>query len=220
MKKVTKNIFRGLVVLFILMALVILSCYLLVDWKTSGRTFDSVADVPQHEYGLLLGTSPVTRQGVHNFYFDNRIQSAIELYKAGKIKKIIASGGDYRVDESGRPRKYGCDELRAMRDSLVKHGVPEQSIILDYDGTRTLNSIVKAKDVYGLDSCIIISQQYHNERAICLADHFGIKAVGYNAASSHVRKSRLKNQARELFARVKMYLDLAIDPKPVFDNGR
>lgn len=196
----------------------IIGCYLSVDYNAHGRTFDNVTDVPEHEYGLLLGTSPITPQGAHNFYFDNRIKAAVELYKAGKVKKIIASGGNYWYDENGNTRENGCNELRSMQDSLVKYGVPRDAIILDYDGTRTLNSIVKMKDVYKIDSCVIISQQYHNERAIKQADHYGLKAVGYNAAPSHIRRNRIKNQARELLARVKLYLDLWLGSKPNFDS--
>ena len=160
--KVNKLMLRPSVTSTIVAVLLIAVIYGVVSYNSLGRTFDNVADVPAHEYGLLLGTSPITPGGARNFYFNNRIKATVELYKAGKIKRIIASGGDYWLDENGEPRKNGCNELRSMRDSLVKYGVPWDAISLDYDGTRTLNSIVKAKDVYGLDSCIIISQQYHN----------------------------------------------------------
>lgn len=81
-------------------------CYVVVSANASGRIFDNVDYVPEHEYGLLLGTSPITSQGAHNYYFDNRIKAAAELYHAGKVRKIIASGGDY----SGKQRN-GCNEL-------------------------------------------------------------------------------------------------------------
>lgn len=213
-----RKILYIIIALIAILVAVILGCYLSVDYNANGRTFDNVADVPKHEYGLLLGTSPITHQGAHNFYFDNRIKAAVELYKTGKVKKIIASGGNYWYDENGNPVKNGCNELRSMQDSLVKYGVPRENIILDYDGTRTLNSIVKTKEVYGVDSCVIISQQYHNERAIKQADHYGLRAVGYNAAPSHIRRNRIKNQARELLARVKLYLDLWFGSKPKFDS--
>lgn len=178
-------------------------CYAIVSWNAAGRTFDNVEDIPDREYGLLLATSPITRNGAHNFYFDNRIKAADELYKAGKIKYIIASGGDY-----SRSQKFGCNEHKAISDSLVARGIPVERILLDYDDTRTLNSIVKAKETYGLDSLTLISQRYHNERAIYLADRDGLHAIGYNAASSPIRRSRIKNIAREFLARVKMFIDL------------
>lgn len=169
----------GVLTLMVICTL-IACCYITVVVNASGSTFDNVDDVAVHEYGLLLATSPITPQGAHNFYFDNRIKSTVELYQAGKIKLIIASGGNYRFDKEGKPTKYGCDEPRAIKDSLVARGVPAEAIILDYDGTRTLNSIVKAKQVYGLDSVILISQKYHNERAIWQADHYGLKVAWFS----------------------------------------
>lgn len=178
-------------------------CYALVSWNASGRTYDNVGDIPHNKYALLLATSPITPRGTHNFYFDNRIKATVDLYKAGKVDYIIASGGDYTKDH-----KFGCDEPAAIRDSLVIHGIPEDRIILDYDGTRTLNSIVKARQVYKLDSVTLISQKYHNERAIYLSDKNDIYAIGYNAAPSHIRRTRIKNTFREIFARPKMFIDV------------
>lgn len=189
--------------------LIILTCYLLVVANASGRTFDRVADIPRNRVALLLATSPVTPGGAHNFYFDNRIIAADSLYRAGKIDIIIASGGDYT-----RSHRYGCDEPAAIRDSLVARGIPAGKIILDYEGTRTLNSIVKAARVYGVDSLTLISQKYHNERAIWLADRYGIRAVGYNALHSPILRNRIRNTLREYPARVKMFLDIATGCQP------
>ena len=186
-------------------------CYGLVTWIASGRIYDDVKDIPHNKYALLLATSPITPGGAHNFYFDNRIKATEELYKAGKVDYIIASGGDYTNDH-----KFGCDEPAAIRDSLVARGIPEDRIILDYDGTRTLNSIIKAKQVYKLDSVTLISQKYHNERAIYLSDKNGIYAIGYNAAPSHIRRNRIKNTVREIFARPKMFLDFVLIDSPEF----
>jgi SanA protein len=169
------------------------------------KTFDDVDNVPHREYGLLLATSPITPTGAHNFYFDNRIKATDELYKAGKIDYIIASGGDYT-----KTQKIGCDEPAAIRDSLMARGIPAGRIILDYEGVRTVNSVVKAKEAYGVDSILIISQKEHNQRAIYLAEHYGLDAVGYNARPSHIRRNRIKNNIRECFARVKMFLDVWI----------
>lgn len=184
-------------------------CYCIVSWNASGRTYDNVKEIPHNKYALLLATSPITPEGAHNFSFDNRIKATDDLYKAGKIDYIIASGGDYTKDQ-----KSGCDEPAAIRDSLVARGIPEDRIILDYEGTRTLNSIVKAKQVFHLDSVTLISQKYHNERAIYLSDKNGIYAIGYNAEPSQIRLKRIKNFIREIFARPKMFLDILIGEKP------
>ena len=202
MKKREKRI--GLIAIgFVSVLLVIISCHCIVVWNASGETYDNVSDIPHNKVGLLLATSPITPGGAHNYYFENRIKAADELYKAGKIDFIIASGGDYTQSQ-----KNGCDEPGAIRDSLVARGVPIEQIILDYEGTRTLNSIAKAKQVYGLDSLMLISQKYHNERAIYIADQYDIHAIGYNAEPSPIRRNRIKNTLREYLARVKMFIDL------------
>lgn len=198
---------KGMIVLGIGVAAIVL-LLLICDWivvgNASGRTFDNASDVPHRPYGILLATSPVTKTGAHNYTFDNRIIAADQLFKAGKIDTLIASGGDYTGKE-----KYGCDEPRAIRDSLVKRGVDAGRIILDYDGTRTLKSIINAKETFSLDTVILISQKSHNERAIYLADSKDVYAVGFNADSSPFLTTRIKLGAREYLARVKMFLDLA-----------
>ena len=118
----------------------ILSCYILVYANAKGKTFNDVQSIPYNEVGLLLGTSPITTNGEHNYYFDERIKAAAMLYHSGKIRRIIASGGDYSSNG-------GCNELIVMRDSLIKQGIPDSLISLDYQGTRTLRSIIKVKDL-------------------------------------------------------------------------
>lgn len=207
-KIIKGTIFAFIIVLIAIIAIVI-TCNQLVVGNASGRTYDSVDSIPHNRVGLLLATSPKTPRGARNFYFDNRIKAAVELYEAGKIEVIIASGGDYTDTQ-----KNGCDEPKAIRDSLIKYGVSPYRIELDYEGTRTLNSIAKLRETYGIDSVTLISQKYHNDRAIYLADKFGIKATGYNAAPSPIRRNRIKNSIREYLARPKMFLDFILGVKP------
>lgn len=180
----------------------VIACYTIISINANDKTYDSIKAISYNKVGLLLGTSPITPQGEHNYYFDNRIKATAGLYHNGRISHIIASGGDYS------DRENGYNELTAMRDSLVVHGVPNSIITLDYQGIRTLNSIVKAKAVYGLDSLTIISQKYHNERAIWLAEHYGLHAIAYNAPTPDITNKRIKNISREFLARVKMFLDV------------
>lgn len=193
--------------------LLVVSCNLIVAWDSNGKIYDSVSQIPHNRVGLLLATSPITPGGAHNFYFDNRIKAADELYKAGKIDYIIASGGDYT-----KTQKIGCDEPKSILDSLVARGVPAYRIILDYEGTTTRNSIYKAGQIYDLDSMTIISQKDHNERAIFLAGLCQIKAVGYNAAPSHIRRNRIKNTLREYLARVKMFGTIIFATTPSYQE--
>lgn len=192
------------IILLCVMILLIGVSYALVLTNSRGRVYDSVDEIPHRNYGLLLGTSPVTPWGGHNYYFDRRIDATVNLFNNKKIDKIIASGGDYR-----NQGEYGCDELASMRDSLVKRGVPVDAIILDYQGTRTRNSIIKTREI--TDSVTIISQKYHNERALYIADHYSLNAIAYNAKMPQTLKFKVKNLARESLARVKMFWELAID---------
>lgn len=179
-------------------------CDITVSRHASGKTYDNADNIPRRKVGLILGTSPVsTWNGRRNYYFDHRIKAGAELYKAGKVDWLVVSGGDYRNTENG------YDEPVAMRDSLMKQGVDSTRIILDYDGTRTLNSIAKIRDVYCLDSIIIISQEYHNERALFQAQHLGIDAIGFNAKTPGRRTSWWRNRGREVLARVKLFIDIA-----------
>lgn len=210
MRKHKRNIIQLIIIGAACILLLNVVWYFIVVWNATGRTYDKVEDVPHNKVGLLLATSPITPSGAHNFYFDNRLKATEEMYKAGKIDFIIASGGDYT-----QTQKNGCDEPHAILDSLVAHNIPADRIILDYDGTRTFNSIAKAVEVYDLDSLTLISQKYHNERAIYIADSYGIYAIGYNAEPSPIRCSRIKNSLREFMARPKMLLDiLSVIEKP------
>ena len=182
-------------------------CNGLVKGYARDKTFDTTEAIPHRTVGLLLGTAPITPQGAHNYYFDYRIEAAAQLFEAGKIDYILVSGDNHDRD---------YDEPTCMRDSLVAHGVPADRIVLDYAGFRTLDSIVRAKEIFGQDSLTVISQKFHNERAIYLAKHFGMSAVGYNARDVARRAKYIKIHGREYLARVKMFLDFFTDKQPRF----
>ena len=197
---------------FILLLIII--CNAFVIWNANGRTYDNPNEIPSHQLGLLLGTSPITPKGIHNGSFDNRIKAATELYKAGKIKKLIVSGGDYSQTE-----KYGCDEPKAMRDSLISNGVNPEDIFMDYEGLTTIKSLAKLKKYYSYpDTITIISQGYHNQRAIAMADKLGLPAVAYSAEVPPSRFYKIKNYGREALARVKMLYTLYILSHPTSDS--
>ena len=192
------------IVIIVGLVAIIAMCDIFVAWNASGKTYEDVDSIPHRKVGLILGTSPIsTWTGRRNYYFDHRIKAGAELYKAGKVDWLVVSGGDYRNTENG------YDEPVAMRDSLMKQGVDSTRIILDYDGTRTLNSIAKMRDVYCQDSITIISQEYHNERALYLAKHLGIDAIAFNAKTPGQHTSWWRNRGREVLARVKLFIDVA-----------
>lgn len=182
-------------------------CYCFVEIVSKGKTFASTARMPKNKVGLLLGTSPVSSYTKKaNPYYYYRIDAAVKLYKSGKIDRILISG-----DNS--TKTYSEPDM--MKNDLVKRGVPSNYIYLDFAGFRTLDSVVRAKKVFKLNEFTIISQEFHNERAICLAQWYGIKAIGYNARDISKRKG-IMVQIREIFARVKLVLDMIVNKQPRF----
>lgn len=190
----------------ILCIISIIVCDRTIKKHTVSKVYTEVGIIPVNKVGLVLGTSPKLKNGNNNLYFDYRILAAVELYKAGKIKYILISGDNRRED---------YNEPEEMKKTLMQKGIPEKSIYLDYAGFRTLDSVIRAKEVFGQNRLTIISQRFHNERAIYLAEKNGINAIGYNAKDVNAY-SGLKTNIRELFARVKMFIDLATDKQPHF----
>lgn len=180
-----------------------LICNQIVVNNAEGKVFSDIDSIKYNKVGLLLGTTPQARfDRITNYFFIYRIDAAEQLYKAGKIELILISGDDNSLD--------GVNETECMRDSLVARGVSANAIILDGKGYRTLNSIVNANKVYGLKSFTIISQKFHNERAIYQAEHLGLDVENiqaYNAKEPKSARAYLTT-IREYFARVKMFLDL------------
>lgn len=167
------------------------------------KVFDDCVDVPEMEVALLLGTTPQTRIGhMTNSFFIYRINAAEQLYRHGKVKMILISGDENSLD--------GINEVECMRDSLVARGVPSEAIFLDGKGFSTFDSVVRATKVFGYQRYIVVSQRFHNERAIYLAEHLGLGThgiIGVNAMSPTTLMSK-KTYAREYLARVKVFLDI------------
>ena len=162
------------------------------------RLFSDPTELPYNEYGLVLGTSKDGRHGL-NPYFVKRLDAAVTLYENKKIKKIIVSGDNHIVT---------YNETQDMTDYLIARGIPETAIIKDYAGFRTLDSVVRSKLVFGCDSITIISQRIHNERALYIARHYDLEAVGFNAQD--VNSTRNYTHAREFFAKCWVFVDLYI----------
>ena len=189
-----------------LVVLLVVVCDLRVSGFARGRRYSDLASVPHRHAALLLGTSSNLRNGHSNPYFKYRIDAATALLEAGKVDKILVSGDN---------RHISYNEPQQMRKALLSRGVPDSLIVLDYAGFRTLDSVVRAREVFGQSSFIVVSQRFHNERAVYLAAMHGIDAVGFNA--SDVRTLRaLKTHVREWLARVKVFIDLATHRGPHF----
>lgn len=187
-------------------ALILFSCNKIIKKATKNRTYWSIQNIPKNRVGLVLGTSNKLVGGGSNPYYTNRIKATLELYNAGKIDYVLVSG------DNGS--QY-YNEPHVFKTDLVKGGIPAERIFLDYAGFRTLDSMVRAKAIFGLDHVTIISQKFHNERAIYLAEKKGLHAIGFNADGISLNQG-LKVQIREYFARVKVFIDLALNTQPKF----
>ncbi|KGK31865.1 vancomycin high temperature exclusion protein [Cellulophaga sp. E6(2014)] len=201
-----KRILKVIAVCILLFFAILLSCNYIIDVSTEGETYTSVEKIPANRVGLILGTAKKLVSGQPNPYYTHRITATIALYKANKIKFVLVSGDNGSI--------Y-YNEPKAIKKDLVKGGIPEDKIFLDYAGFRTLDSMMRAKHIFGLTSVTVISQEFHNDRAIYLAHKKGLKAIGFNAKDI-TGKNGFKVQIREYFARVKVFLDLLTNKQPKF----
>jgi SanA protein len=160
---------------------------------TNGRTYTRISKIPPRETALVLGTSPKMKSGVSNPYFTSRMDATALLYHHGKIKKIIVSG----------EKSPGYDEPFAMKNYLVyQEGVPESIIIEDPKGFKTQSSISNCKNIYQQNDVIIVSQGFHNLRALFYARNNDMNALGFDAQDVLSNQSYYRNQSREFLARV------------------
>ena len=197
LRQAAKRLWRVALVLTLVGTGVVAYANITAVWASRGRLFDEVEALPKTRVGLVFGTSARV-EGRENLYFRYRIDAAEKVWKAGKLEVLIVSG-----DNSS---KY-YNEPGKMKLALIERGIPAERIVCDFAGLRTLDSVVRAKEIFGLDSIVFISQRFQNERAIYLAQANGINAIGFNARNveSH---AGLKTKVREIGARVLMWLDV------------
>lgn len=203
--RILKNIYRLFVSSIELGVLLIILANAWVFALTNGRTYTKISKIPPREVALVLGTSPKMRSGISNPYFTKRMDAAALLYHHGKIKKIIVSG----------EKSKGYNEPAAMKNYLVyEEGVPEEIIIEDPKGFNTYKSILRCKNVYKSKHVIIVSQGFHNLRALFFARNNNMNALGFDAQDVNKPESYYRNQLREVFARVAavVYYILGISP--------
>jgi SanA protein len=167
----------------------------------SKQIFTDAAKLPFNEVGLVLGTSKFGGDGVSsNPFFEGRMNTAAQLFKAGKVRHLLVSGDNDR-------KAY--DEPSWMRDALIARGVPTEAITLDYAGFRTLDSVVRAKAVFGLKSFTIITDDFHEPRSVFLARSRGLDVVGFPSEPVPWVRSK-KARTRELLSRVRACLDVYV----------
>lgn len=168
--------------------------------STEEKVYFDLSKLPDHRIALVLGTSHKLVNGGDNPFFHNRIDVAAHLYKVGKINHFILSGDN-------RSKFY--NEPLEMKKALIKQGVPESAITLDYAGLRTLDSVVRSKEIFGQSKITIITQPFHCYRALFISDYYDIDAVAMVAEDPSMDHS-FKIMVREYFARTKAVLDLYV----------
>lgn len=202
-----KKILLILIISSFTLLLLILSGNLLVVKSSSQQVYHSLDEIPPKNIGLVLGTSRYLQNGNRNMFFYNRIFAAVELYKKGKIKHILLSGDN---------RTIYYNEPRDMYNVLREMGIPKNAITLDYAGLRTLDSVVRCKEIFGQTSVTIITQQFHAYRAAYIANAHGLKANCY-VADTPGNVNTKKVIYREYMARIKAIIDIyLLNAKPKF----
>lgn len=167
---------------------------------TRGRIFRSVDSIPNHDVALVLGTGKTTRRGNPNLHFNQRIDAAVALYQSGKVRHLLVSGDNHLA---------GYDEPTDMRDALAAAGVPTNAITCDYAGFRTLDSVVRAKTVFGLEQFTIVTEEFHCPRALWIARQHSLDAIAFAAPDLSARWSA-RVKVRESLARVWCAFDLYV----------
>lgn len=183
--------------------------YHYVEQTSHPHIYQTLADVPTDQTILLLGTSPTLADGRGNLFYIYRIQAVVDLRKVGKISHILISGDN---------RHHDYNEPEAMQQSLIDAGIPANIIELDYAWFRTLDSVVRARDVFGQDDLLVVSQTFHIKRAITIGRQKSIQTTGYAARDVSTRIAP-RVYLREILARMWMTLDLYIlHTKPHFPS--
>jgi SanA protein len=175
--------------------------------NSKDHIYHNIQNIPKKNVALVLGTSKYISNGKENPYFTNRMNTAASLFRSNKINYILVSGDNSEI--------YYNEPIN-MKKELIKRGIPDSIIYLDYAGFRTLDAVIRAKEIFNQDEFIIVSQKFHNERAVYIARKKGINAIAINADDIEVIEG-MKTRIRELFARVKVFIDIyIINKQPKF----
>ena len=194
LKYISITFFTALAVLLI----ILVGSYEYISYSTRDQITHDIQEIEPTKAALVLGTSKYVVGGGINRFFKYRMEAAKRLYDDGKIRFIIVSGDNSAME---------YNETRDMKNYLVHLGVPESAIVEDFAGFSTLDSVIRAKEVFGQKNIIIVSQPFHNERALFIAKHHDMNAIGYNAQAVRIKNS-MKTHFREYLARVKCLLDV------------
>jgi len=207
--RMLKWVIKFSVAVAFLVALVTLICNWWVVYNTRDQTYFSIDKLPANDVGLVLGTSKFVASGKENLFFRYRMEASARLWKAGKVKFLILSGNN--------DSEY-YNEPADMQRALIKLGVPASIMTLDYAGYRTFDSVVRCKEVFNQEKITIISQNFHNARALFIGNKEGMQAVAF-AAQDVPDGYSFRTLVREYLARPYAVLDVfLLRPQPKTDN--
>lgn len=192
------NIKRTVIYLFLSALFIIYVSQEIVIQQTQNQIYTDIEEIPFRDFALVLGAKKDGLNGL-NPYFKYRMDATIALYEAKKISKVIVSGDNHTAD---------YNETESMATYLLAAGIPASAILKDYAGFRTLDSVVRAKKVFDCQNITIVSQRFHNERALFIANYYGLNAIAYCAKD--VKSSRNYTHAREYFAKCLVIFDLYV----------
>ena len=188
---------------------VLLTPKLITSLPAWNRT-QSVEDIPPDSVAIVFGAG-LWRDGSPTPVLRDRVMTAAKLFFEGKVDKLLMSG-DNRFDDYNEPA--------AMRDYAMRLGVPEAAIVLDYAGRRTYDTCYRARDIFGLDSAILVTQGFHLPRALYTCNALGVEASGVAAdMRTYRRLSMAYWHTRETIATIRAILDVhVLQPLPVLGN--
>ncbi|GAB3956940.1 hypothetical protein GCM10028805_48230 [Spirosoma harenae] len=208
--RVAKWLIKALIVLSFLGATVVLVCNWWVVYNTRNQIYFDINELPANDYGLVLGTSKFVRTGKENLFFRYRMEATARLWKEGKVKYLILSGNN--------DSEY-YNEPADMKRALTKLGVPVSAMLPDYAGYRTFDSVVRCKGYFKQEKITIISQNFHNARALYIGNHEGMEAIAF-AAQDVPDGYSWRTLIREYLARPAALLDIYVfRPEPEKGNA-
>lgn len=169
------KLFKRIILILAIIAATGIVTLLSINWYvnsfTSKRLYRSIAEVPASDtprIAIVFGAG-VRSDGQPKDALYDRIATAVDLYKAGKVKKLLMTGDN-------PSEQY--DEPTAMKTTAIDMGMPEQDIVLDFAGRRTYDSCYRAKEIFEVKSAILVTQEFHQARSLYLCRNFGIDSIG------------------------------------------
>ncbi len=211
MRNFARKAWKGVAFIFLLVFVFVLIANIWVVSSTEDKILTDFKNLPDSSVALVLGTSNKLTNGLPNPFFEDRIISAASLYKEGKVVHFLLSGDN-------RTKYY--NEPEEMKKALIKAGVPDNAITLDFAGLRTLDSIVRSKEIFGQNKIVIVTQPFHCYRALFISRYYNIDAVALLPSTASPTLTAKLN-VREWFARAKAVLDLYVlktSPKHLGDK--